>query len=224
MAGTKPKPRLAVWKFASCDGCQLSLLDCEDELLAVAGAVDIAYFPEATRGVDRRAATIFRWSRARSRPPTMPSASTKSASARRRLVTIGACATAGGIQALRNFADVEDYTSIVYARPDYIETLATSTPIRRSRPGRFRAARLSDQQAPAARGHFRLSRRTPARDAAAQRLHRVQAQGQCLRDGGARHALPRAGDACRLRRALPVLRPRLLWLLRPDGNAEHARR
>ena len=36
------KPKLAVWKFASCDGCQLSLLDCEDELLAVAGAIDIA--------------------------------------------------------------------------------------------------------------------------------------------------------------------------------------
>lgn len=45
------RPKLAVWKFASCDGCQLSLLDCEDELLAVAGAVEIAYFPEATRAV-----------------------------------------------------------------------------------------------------------------------------------------------------------------------------
>ena len=44
------KPRLGVWKFASCDGCQLSLLDCEDELLAIAGALEIAYFPEATRG------------------------------------------------------------------------------------------------------------------------------------------------------------------------------
>ena len=41
------KPKLAVFKFASCDGCQLSLLDCEDELLAVAGAVDIRYFLEA---------------------------------------------------------------------------------------------------------------------------------------------------------------------------------
>ena len=50
MASTT-KPKLAVWKFASCDGCQLSLLDCEDELLAVAGAVDIANFPEASRAV-----------------------------------------------------------------------------------------------------------------------------------------------------------------------------
>ena len=43
------KPKLAVWKFASCDGCQLTLLDCEDELLDIVGAIDIAYFPEATR-------------------------------------------------------------------------------------------------------------------------------------------------------------------------------
>ena len=42
------KKKLAVWKFASCDGCQLSLLDCEDDLLAVADVVDIAYFAEAT--------------------------------------------------------------------------------------------------------------------------------------------------------------------------------
>jgi coenzyme F420-reducing hydrogenase gamma subunit len=44
-------------------------------------------------------------------------------------VTIGACATAGGIQALRNFKDVREFTAVVYARPDYIDTLAQSTPI-----------------------------------------------------------------------------------------------
>ncbi len=47
----KRRPKLAVWKFASCDGCQLSLLDCEDELLAIAGEIEIAYFMEATRAV-----------------------------------------------------------------------------------------------------------------------------------------------------------------------------
>ena len=51
MALRQRKPKLAVWKFASCDGCQLSLLDCEDELLALGAAVEIAYFPEATRAV-----------------------------------------------------------------------------------------------------------------------------------------------------------------------------
>ena len=123
-----PRPTLAVWKFASCDGCQLTLLDCEDELLAIAGAVDVAYFVEAG------AATV-------GGPYTLSlveGSVTTSDDARRirdiraasdRLVTIGACATAGGIQALRNFADVEEFTSVVYARPDYIATLATSTPI-----------------------------------------------------------------------------------------------
>jgi sulfhydrogenase subunit delta len=122
------KPRLGVWKFASCDGCQLSLLDCEDELLAVAGAVEIAYFPEATRGkvVGRYDLSLVEGS------ITTPHDAERIQQVRRRsrtLVTIGACATAGGIQALRNFADVAQYAAVVYARPDYIETLSTSTAI-----------------------------------------------------------------------------------------------
>ncbi|MFP3944216.1 MAG: oxidoreductase [Alphaproteobacteria bacterium] len=128
MAATARKPRLAVWKFASCDGCQLTLLDCEDELLAIAGALDIAYFPEATRGrvKGRYDLSLVEGS------ITTPQDAERIREVRRRsnvLVTIGACATAGGIQALRNFADVKEYASIVYARPDYIETLARSTPI-----------------------------------------------------------------------------------------------
>ena len=122
------KPRLGVFKFSSCDGCQLSLLDCEDELLAVAGAIDIAYFPEATRAPDtgRYDLVLVEGS------ITTPHEAEIIHSIRRRahtLITIGACATAGGIQALRNMADVKGYTSLVYARPDYISTLATSTPI-----------------------------------------------------------------------------------------------
>ncbi|MBO0711303.1 MAG: oxidoreductase [Acetobacteraceae bacterium] len=122
------KPRLAVWKFASCDGCQLSLLDCEDELLAIANAVDIAYFTEAARASvsGRYDLSLVEGS------ITTPHDADRIHEVRRRsrhLVTIGACATAGGIQALRNFADVKEYAAAVYARPDYIETLATSTSI-----------------------------------------------------------------------------------------------
>ena len=122
------KPRLAVWKFASCDGCQLSLLDCEDELLAVAGAVEIANFLEASRAVtpgpydvtlvEGSITTEHDAGRIRE-----ARASTKI------LATIGACATAGGIQALRNFADVKEFASIVYAHPEYLSPLATSTPV-----------------------------------------------------------------------------------------------
>lgn len=128
MARSDHKPRLGVWKFASCDGCQLSLLDCEDELLRVAGAVDIAYFPEATRGSVRGTYDLSLVEGS----ITTPHDAERIQDVRRRsrtLVTIGACATAGGIQALRNFADIDDFMAAVYAHPEYIETLSTSTPI-----------------------------------------------------------------------------------------------
>ncbi len=124
----RARPKLAVWKFASCDGCQLSLLDCEDELLTLAGAVEIANFPEASSAMvpgpydlslvegsitsEHDAARILEVRKQS-----------------KRLVTIGACATSGGIQALRNFADIKDYIAAVYAKPEYIQTLSTSTPI-----------------------------------------------------------------------------------------------
>ena len=117
-----------MWKFASCDGCQLSLLDCEDELLALAGAVEIAHFPEATRASVRGPydLSLVEGSITTAADQERIAAVRR---ASRRLVTIGACATAGGIQALRNFADVADYVSMVYATPAYISTLAQSTPI-----------------------------------------------------------------------------------------------
>ncbi|SHF70212.1 NADH-quinone oxidoreductase subunit B family protein [Streptoalloteichus hindustanus] len=121
-------PTLAVWKFTSCDGCQLTLLDCEEDLLALTGQVEIRHFLEASSRADpgpydvslvegsittaeqeRLIRQVREWSRV--------------------LVTIGACATAGGVQALRNFADVEEFRSVVYATPSYVDTLATSTPI-----------------------------------------------------------------------------------------------
>lgn len=122
------RPSLAVWKFASCDGCQLSLLDCEDELLEVAGAVDISYFLEATSRVvpgpyavslvEGSITTAHDAERLREIRETSGT-----------LIAIGACATAGGIQALRNHADVGEMTRAVYAHPEYIDTLATSTAI-----------------------------------------------------------------------------------------------
>jgi sulfhydrogenase subunit delta len=122
------RPKLAVWKFASCDGCQLSLLDCEDELLAIAKGVEIAYFPEATSAVVEGPYDV-----------SLVEGSVTTAHDAERireireqtklLVTIGACATSGGIQALRNFADVREWIPLVYASPDFISTLETSSPI-----------------------------------------------------------------------------------------------
>lgn len=121
------KPTLAVWKFASCDGCQLTLLDCEDELLALAGRVRIAHFLEASSTVvpGPYDVSIVEGSITTARDTERIRQIRDSS---RVLIAIGACAVAGGIQALRNFADVTEFTSVVYASPQYIETLATSTP------------------------------------------------------------------------------------------------
>lgn len=121
-------PKLAVWKFASCDGCQLSLLDCEDEFLAVASELEIAQFPEASReqidgpyDLSLVEGSI-----------TTPQDAKRIQRVRKEskvVITIGACATSGGIQALRNFRGVREFMSIVYANPEYIDTLETSTAI-----------------------------------------------------------------------------------------------
>ena len=122
------KPKLAVWKFASCDGCQLSLLDCEDELLTVAGEIEIAYFMEASSATVKGPYDLSLVEGSITTPHDAERIN-KVRRASKYLVTIGACATAGGIQALRNFQDVKAFTSIVYAKPEYIETLSKSTAI-----------------------------------------------------------------------------------------------
>ena len=125
---TTTKPTLAVWKFASCDGCQLTLLNCEDELLAVAGRIDIANFPEASRAVVEGPYDLSLVEGS----ITTPGDAERIREVRKQsrfLVTIGACATSGGIQALRNFADVKEFTKVVYAHPEYIKTLERSTAI-----------------------------------------------------------------------------------------------
>jgi coenzyme F420-reducing hydrogenase gamma subunit len=122
------RPKLAVWKFASCDGCQLNVLNLEDELLTLAGEVEVAYFLEASSATVEGPYDVSLVEGS----ITTPSDAERIEEVRRAsrvLITIGACATAGGIQALRNFADVREFSSIVYASPEYIATLATSTSI-----------------------------------------------------------------------------------------------
>ena len=122
------KTKIAVWKFSSCDGCQLSLLNCEDELLAVTAAVDIAYFPEATTAVMEGPYDVSLVEGS----VTTPEEASRIQEIRKNstiLIAIGACATTGGLQALKNFKDVDDFVSIVYAEPKYIESLDTATPM-----------------------------------------------------------------------------------------------
>lgn len=125
---SKKLPKLAVWKFSSCDGCQLSLLDCEDQLLEVAHALDIAYFLEAStaiapgpydislvEGSIANQHDIARLKEVRDQSKL--------------LIAMGACAVGGGVQALRNFGDLKTYIDAVYDRPEYIDSAATSSPL-----------------------------------------------------------------------------------------------
>jgi sulfhydrogenase subunit delta len=121
-------PKLSVWKFSSCDGCQLSLLDCEDELLAIVGHIQIAYFLEATSAEVKGPYDVALVEGSVSTPEEAE----RIKEIRRQssvLIAIGACATTGGIQALKNFADVGLFANYVYPHPEYLETLATSTPM-----------------------------------------------------------------------------------------------
>jgi coenzyme F420-reducing hydrogenase gamma subunit len=208
-------PTLAVWKFASCDGCQLSLLDCEDELLQLAGEVEIAYFLEARRAVvdgpydlslvegsvtTQHDAERIRHVRAVSR----------------KLVTIGACATAGGIQALKNFADVDEFVAAVYASPEYVSTLATSTPISAHVPVDYElhGCPINKRQLLEVVTAF-LHGRRPA-------IPSTSVCTECKKRGTVCITVAH-GTARGLRRHLPVVRPRLLRVLRADGDAEHGR-
>jgi coenzyme F420-reducing hydrogenase gamma subunit len=122
------RPRVAVFKFASCDGCQLQLLSCEDELLTIADQIEIVHFLEASSHIESGPYDI-----------ALVEGSITTAIDRQRiqdvraqsryLVTLGACATAGGIQSLKNWGDRNDFLRAVYAEPDYIQTLSTSTAI-----------------------------------------------------------------------------------------------
>lgn len=121
-------PKLAVWKFTSCDGCQLTMLDLEDHLLTITNKLNIAYFREASSHeisgpydislVEGSITTKIDLERI---------ISIRNQS--KYLITIGACATAGGIQALKNFSNASEFLSYVYATADYIDTLKDSTPI-----------------------------------------------------------------------------------------------
>ncbi|MEM4573574.1 MAG: hypothetical protein QXF45_03420 [Candidatus Caldarchaeum sp.] len=122
------RPKIAVFKFASCDGCQLTILDLEDELLSIGEKFEIAYFLEASKATVKGPYDISLVEGS----ITTPNDTELIKQIRKKsklLIAIGACATAGGIQALRNWKGSDEFLRYVYAKPEYIQTLDKSTPI-----------------------------------------------------------------------------------------------
>jgi len=122
------RPRVGVIKLASCDGCQLTILDLEDELLAVTDRFEFVEFAEAT---SRRSSGPFDvlFVEGSISSPEQIIEIVRLRAAAKTLVAIGACATAGGIQALRTAAEHEAFRAAVYPAPAFVESLAVASPI-----------------------------------------------------------------------------------------------
>lgn len=123
------KPKIAVHKFASCDGCQLAFLNAGEDLLTLASLVDIVHFPEAGP-IDEETLVDIAFVEGSITTPADKDRIKRVRKNSDYVITIGACATAGGLQALRNFSKIEEWVADIYATPEYIQTLPTSTPIR----------------------------------------------------------------------------------------------
>jgi len=121
------RPRIAVFKFTSCDGCQLSILDCEEELLQLAETTEIAFFAEASSDY-RPGPYDVAFVEGSVSTPEEVDRTREIRSLAGCFIALGVCATAGGIQALRNFEDSERMKSMVYPRPRLLSTLPACTP------------------------------------------------------------------------------------------------
>ena len=211
----RPRLRVGIVKMASCDGCQLTLLDLEDELLALADRFEIVEFPEASslRSAGPYDVLLVEGSVEHARPgrgdpwscAARPSSSSRSAPAR---ATAASRRSATGPTTTRSGprSTPTPSTSSRWPRPRpssehvKVDLELHGCPIS---PEQLREVLVSVAVGPA------------AADPRGGRLPRVQAQGRRVRDGRAGRAVPRPGDPERLRGAVPDVRARLLRLLRP---------
>lgn len=122
------KPRVGVFKLTSCDGCQLSILNMEEDLLKILDYFDLAYFNEAT-GLPLRGQFDIGIVEGSISTDRQKNELLEIRERTRFLMTIGACATAGGLQALRNWANIDDFKESIYPSPDLLDALPTSTPV-----------------------------------------------------------------------------------------------
>jgi coenzyme F420-reducing hydrogenase gamma subunit len=127
-APTSSKPRVAVHKFSSCDGCQLAFLNLGEDLLVLADRVDLVHFAEAGPLDADTEVDIAFVEGSVSTPEDLERIQHIRAHSRM-LIAIGACATAGGIQGLRNGVFDTTWMTQIYSHPEAITSLERSTPI-----------------------------------------------------------------------------------------------
>ena len=171
------RPRLGVVKFASCDGCQLTLLDLEDELLAITDRFDVVEFPEATSArsagpydvllVEGSVSTPEQARGDRRAPPPLGDAGDHRRVRHR-----------GRHPGPPQLADHDSWRAAVYPEPGWVDSLATATPI-----ADHVTVDAELRGCPIAPGQLlelltATARRPPAAAARRVRLRRVQAAGR----------------------------------------------
>ena len=123
------KTTVAIFKFSSCDGCQLQLLNMEDELMALAGEVEHGLLPGSPPRARSPARTTSPWWKVRSPRRMKSNGSSRSAASPNSWSRWAPAPPSGGIQALRNFADADEYARTVYQHPEFLHYLPKATPI-----------------------------------------------------------------------------------------------
>ncbi|MEN9492730.1 MAG: hypothetical protein RJA63_3179, partial [Pseudomonadota bacterium] len=128
-ATQSPKPRVAIHKFASCSGCQLAFVNMGTDLIELTKLVDIVHMVEVGHVAPEDEQVDIAFIEGSITTPHDVERLKKIRANSHYLLTMGACATSGGIQALRNNADTAEWMRSVYAKPEYIESLSTSAAI-----------------------------------------------------------------------------------------------
>ncbi|HUS59148.1 MAG TPA: NADH:ubiquinone oxidoreductase [Planctomycetota bacterium] len=116
------KPKVAFFDFTSCEGCQLQQLNCEDELLGILAAVEVVNFREATSV--RRDDYDIAFIEGSISTPSCVERIRKIRENAKVLVTLGACASTGGLNMLKNFQPLDKVRTYVYGdKAGYFDTL-----------------------------------------------------------------------------------------------------
>ena len=106
------KPRVAIFDFAGCEGCQLQIVNMEEEILDLISVVDVVEWREGmSEQSDEYDVAIIEGS------ITRPQDEEKLRQIRERakiLVALGACATNGGVNKLKNCFDLQEVRQVVY--------------------------------------------------------------------------------------------------------------
>ncbi len=107
------KPRIAIFDFACCEGCQLQIVNLEEEILDLLGVADVVEWREAISDQsDKYDIAIIEGSITRPEDEERIKKIREKAGV---LIALGACATTGGINKLKNNFKLNDVKQYVYA-------------------------------------------------------------------------------------------------------------